>query len=532
MSNTEAELKLRLADPACVDRLLTAPLLKELSTQPPSQQTLETTYYDTANQSLLKSRLSYRLRLADGQWTATVKADGTSDGGLHQRAEYNVPVDSPLPGIEPFLTTDIGSRLAEAVGNLPLEPVFSTRFERHIINLLTAEGSSIELALDDGDILAGDKQQKILELELELKEGRPEALVCLGAALAEDFPLLPELDSKLYRATVLAGLADELGRDTPLPLPLKKSSTALPAHQVLGLVIIYHIHEAIRAQQSYLSSPDSIETLHNFRVALRKLRALLSFSKPLLTAEDYTDWQNKLTAYSKQLGSIRDLDVFGLAWDELAEYMEKLLPTHTAKPALAPLIDKKRQNARAKLYDTIASGQLTPILLGLWAFMQRQVSKATGAHMPSFKEFSLERLADLLKEFLKSGNTLDLTDLDAVHELRIAGKRLRYTLDSLAPALPDKAHLLSKRLEKLQDLLGRIQDVTFTPPLLHELVKASSSRLTHQDAGLITGWQLARSLAAVDNWDRVWTKVEKAASKVKKLKLYDEDAANKRSPEM
>jgi CHAD domain-containing protein len=164
--------------------------------------------------------------------------------------------------------------------------------------------------------------------------------------------------------------------------------------------------------------------------------------------------------------------------------------------------------------------------------MQRQVSKATGAHMPSFKEFSLERLADLLKEFLKSGNTLDLTDLDAVHELRIAGKRLRYTLDSLAPALPDKAHLLSKRLEKLQDLLGRIQDVTFTPPLLHELVKASSSRLTHQDAGLITGWQLARSLAAVDNWDRVWTKVEKAASKVKKLKLYDEDAANKRSPEM
>ncbi|SMD04509.1 CYTH and CHAD domain-containing protein [Sporomusa malonica] len=532
MSNTEAELKLRLADPTITDHLLTAPLLKELSTQPPSKQTLETTYYDTADQSLLKSRLSYRLRLANGQWTATVKADGTSDGGLHQRAEYNVPVDSPLPSIEPFLTTDIGVRLAEAISEMPLEPVFSTRFERHIINLLTPDGSSIELALDAGDIFAGDKQQKILELELELKEGQPEALVWLGAALADDFPLLPELDSKLYRAAVLAGLAAELGRDTPLPTPLKKSSATQPALQILSQVIIYHIHEVISAQQTYLSNPDEIETLHDFRVALRKLRGLINFSKPLLPAEEYANWQNKLTGYGHRLGSVRDLDVFSLAWDELAEYAKKILPVHTAKPTLAALIAGKRQATRDLLYDALAAGQLTPVLLGLWAFMQKQANKNTDDPMPSLKEFALERLAHWLKQFLKLGSALDLADLDAVHELRIAGKRLRYTLDSLAPALPDNAQLLSKRLEKLQDSLGRIQDVAYTPPLLHELIKASASRLTHRDAGLITGWQLARSLAAVDNWDRIWTKVEKAVAKIKKLKLHDEGATNKRSPEM
>lgn len=532
MSNTEAELKLRLTDSTITHDLLTAPLLKGLSTQSPFKQTLETTYYDTANQALLKARLSYRLRLDDGQWTATVKADGTSDGGLHQRTEYNIPVDSPIPSIEPFLTTAIGRRLAEATGEMSLEPVFSTRFERHILNIITPDNSSIELALDDGDILAGDKQQKILELELELKDGQPESLVWLGAALAQEFPLLPELDSKLYRATVLAGLADNLCRDTPLPTPLKKSSTALPAHQVLSQVVIYHIHEVVRAQQLYLSYPDDTETLHDFRIALRKLRGLLEFFKPLLPVEEYTGWQDKLTDFGSRLGSVRDLDVFSLAWDELAGYMKKILPAQAVKPTLAALITGKRQNTRAQLYTGISAGQLTPVLLGLWAFMQKQEYKSSAGPAPSLKEFYLERLACWLKQFLQSGSTLDLADLDAVHELRLTCKRLRYTLASLEPALPDKTRLLSKRLEKLQDFLGRIQDIAYTPPLLQELVKASSSRLTHRDAGLITGWQLARSLAAVEDWDNVWTKVEKAALKIKKLKLHDEEAVTKRSPEL
>ncbi|HWR43664.1 CYTH and CHAD domain-containing protein [Sporomusa sp.] len=532
MSNTEAELKLRLADPACLDRLLTTPLLRELSTQPPSAQTLETTYYDTADQRLLKSRLSYRLRLADGQWTATVKADGTSDGGLHQRTEYNMPADSPLPSIEPFLTTDIGDRLAEAAGDTPLEPIFSTHFERHLLDIITPDGSSIELALDHGEILAGDKQQKILELELELKAGHSKALIWLGAALSEEFPLLPEQDSKLYRATLLAGLANELGRDTPQPSPLKKNSAALPAHQVLSEIIIFTIHETVAAQQNYLSNPADPEALHDFRIALRKLRALLHFSKPLLSVEESTQWQSKLSIWGNRLGDVRDLDVFSAAWDELADYMAKILPHSSNKPALAALIANKRQNVRDSLYTAVAAGQITPVLLGLWSFIESSTDKAIEDPSPTFKEFSLERLTYWLQQFLKLGDELDLADLNAVQKLRTSGKRLRYTLESLSPVLPGNTRLLSKRLEKLQDLLGNIQDVSYTPPLLHELVKASASRLTHRDAGLITGWQLAKSSAAINNWDKVWTKVKKAASKLKKLKPNDEGSAKKRSPEI
>lgn len=534
MSNTEAELKLRLADPACLTDLLKAPLLQELAAQGPDKQLLETTYYDTAGQRLLKSRLSYRLRLADGKWTATVKADGSSDGGLHQRFEYNLPVDSPVPSITPFLDTEIGERLSTAVGEMSLEPVFSTRFERHTLDIVTPDGSSIELAVDNGDILAGDKQQKLLELELELKSGQSSSLIWLGAALAEQFPLLPEQDSKLYRATILAGLADELGQDTPLPFPVKKANAALPARQVLSQLIIYNIHQAIRAQQAFLSAPDAIATLYNLRLAVRKLRTLLRFAKPLLPADEYAQWQDKLAAWNTDLGSVRDLDVFSENWVKITDYMSTALSPKIHKAALTPLIDSTRIQARAALLSPLAAGQFTPVLLGLWWFMTDWAQQDELPPQPAFKEFSLSRLTEWLSAFLTQGDELALANQTAVHNLRLAGRQLRYLLEELTPILPDSTQLLSKRLASLHDLLGNLQDFTFTLPLLKELVKASASRLAHHDAGLITGWQLAQSAAAVDDWAKIWGKVKKAALKIKKLRPldYDTDAVNRRSPEL
>ncbi|SDE24750.1 CYTH and CHAD domain-containing protein [Sporomusa acidovorans] len=531
ISNTEAELKLRLADPACLKNLLNAHLLQELLSQPAYCQLLETTYYDTADQRLLKSRLSYRLRSADGKWTATVKADGTSDGGLHQRTEYNLSVDNPLPSLEPFMTTAIGPRLAAAVQNMPLEPIFRTRFNRHIMNLTAPDGSEIELALDDGDISAGNKQQQLLELELELKAGKPRALIWLGAALAKDFPLLPEQNSKLYRATVLAGLADGLGQDSPLPCPLKKSTAVLPADQLLSQLLIYHIHTTIRAQQTYLSTPDQSATLNQFRVALSKLHALLELSEPLLPGEDYSSYVTSLSAWQEKLDYIHALARFCLGWTESMRSMSNVLANKAGKPALIPLVDNKLQVTKAAFFTEIATGQCTPVFLGLWSIIEHWSANISTTPV-SCKKFVRERLADWLAHLLQQGDNLDPANEEAAHSLYLAGERLRCALDSLAPALPGNTGVLYRRLEQLQDALGKILDTAFTLSLLQELVKASASRLTHHDSGLITGWHLARSATTLENWDRTWSKIRKAAYKVKKLRPLEDEAIYRRSPEL
>ncbi|WP_371376572.1 CHAD domain-containing protein [Sporomusa aerivorans] len=532
MSNTEAELKLRIADSACLSSLLSSPLLGQLATQPPYKQLLETTYFDTADQQLLKSRLSYRLRLADGEWTATVKADGTSDGGLHQRTEYNIPVDNPLPATEPFIDTAIGERLVQAVAGMPLEPIFSTRFERHIIELSTPDGSNIELALDDGNIIAGDKVQRILELELELKSGRPQSLIWLGAALAEDFPLLPEQESKLYRATVLAGMANELGRDIPLASPLKKSSGLLPAQRCFSQIMIYSIHEIIRTQQTYLDAPDDMEALHALRIELRKLNALLQLAKPLLPFEEHLDMEEKLTAWDSRFSSVRDLDSLSAAWHDATGYMNQVIPGYAGRPALTALLTAKRQAEKASFYNTVAAGKLTALLLGIWSYLAEWADQNPDNAQPVFKDFIFENLNLWLIHFLHMGNDLDLSDLDTVHNLRVTGRRLRYTLTVLDPVLPDSTRLLTKRLEKLQDILGKIQDIGLIPLLLKDLIKASASRISHRDAGLITGWQLARSFQARSSYGKVWPKIIKEAAKQKKLKSRKEGVPYKRNPEL
>ncbi|MBP2664598.1 MAG: hypothetical protein H6Q71_2546, partial [Firmicutes bacterium] len=273
-------------------------------------------------------------------------------------------------------------------------------------------------------------------------------------------------------------------------------------------------------------------TIHDFRVALRRLRALFQLAKPLLPNEEYTAWQARLTTWSYKLGHVRDLDVFRLIWNELRLTLTQLLSQQAGKPALTTLIANKCQSSRAHLYTEVAAGQCTPVLLGLWAFIDNCPAPAADEPQLACKKFVLERLTHWLARFIEQGDTLDITDLSAAHELRIASKRLRYTLESLTPILPDNTRLLTQRLEQLQDMLGRIQDITFTPPLLQELVKASASRLTHHDAGLIIGWQLAKSTAAIESWDRAWTKVKKAAAKAKKLKPLEDAEINKRSPEL
>ncbi|MGL5515121.1 MAG: CHAD domain-containing protein, partial [Sporomusa sp.] len=335
-----------------------------------------------------------------------------------------------------------------------------------------------------------------------------------------------------YRAMQLAGLAAGLGKNRLQPSLPKKSNASLPAGQVLSQIIIYHIQQVICAQQAYLSGhDDDTKPLHNLRISLRRLRALLSFAKPLLPKTEYSGWQSGLADWNRQLGRERNLDVFKAAWDELNDYMAKLLPNRPIKPALTTLLADKRQQVRAVTYNAVATGQITPVLLGLWAFIEARRIEKPQTPGPNLKEFVEERLAYRLKRLLKRGKALALTDCHSAHELRIAAKNLRYALEALAPILQNNTRLLCKRLEKLQDLLGSIQDITLISPLLQQLVKASASRLAYRDAGLITGWQLAKSTEATGKWVKVWTKVEKAAGKFNKLHPPTPRYPQKRSPE-
>jgi len=102
---------------------------------------------------------------------------------------------------------------------------------------------------------------------------------------------------------------------------------------------------------------------------------------------------------------------------------------------------------------------------------------------------------------------LDPADVTALHDMRIAAKRLRYVLELTKPALGEHAGKGARAMKRLQDVLGDIHDCDVMLPRMreHEAVGASAhlaarreelhAKFRRQWRRLEGGEQLSRLLA-------------------------------------
>lgn len=313
-NDTEIELKLQFASPtAWGDFLQDLESFQTGGEKGLVRQTLEACYYDTLKLSLQKAHLAYRIRRENGQWVATVKGGGSSAGGLHKRQEWNIAVPEAVPNIDAFSTCPVGRELKASVGQDELKLLFITRFTRDTLNV-EKEGSRIEVAADRGEIIAGQNREPILEIELELKDGRPSSLLKLGAELANKYPLLPEARSKYFRGLQLAGLAEEDKFET------KNCQSDNNAGSL--------ITRAITEKAALLRHPDNNEKLVLLREAIQGLILMCeTFSA------DMAEWQY--------------------------EYF------HSGLRQLADTINDQKTD----IISSLGRGQYTSLLLNLWAWI-------------------------------------------------------------------------------------------------------------------------------------------------------------------
>lgn len=143
-------------------------------------------YYETPDLQLRRHDMGLRVRGDDGRYEMTMKTAGQTIGGLHQRPEYNVALERPELDLARF-PADMwpqGLDVAELANTLA--PLFRTDFQREKW-VVTYGESRIEVALDQGEIVAGEHQEPLCELELELLEGRVEDVLSLaGEKLLRD----------------------------------------------------------------------------------------------------------------------------------------------------------------------------------------------------------------------------------------------------------------------------------------------------------------------------------------------------------
>jgi len=356
----ETELKLRILNPGMADKIISDEILRNLFLDQPVEREFETRHYDTSQGTLMNAGLAFRVRREGENFTACVKGKGFSLGGLHSRLEYSVPVKGFNPDISVFAETPIFNVLQQAVGEEKLTNLFSIRFKR-ISAFLNVRGTIIELALDKGEIVAGNKREEICELELELKSGSAGEIFKLGAALAEKYPLMMETRSKFKRGLDLLDF-EIRWKEEPPNFEIKAEVSMLEG---FFNTLMHLFFRFVKTQEDFLLSPDSFKKELFLGNELERLKSFLLFADSLVESEDD----------SRALGYINKLEVFlypilelqGLRniWKKFANDSCRTKEMN----AVDELLRKDYEYKKDLIYRKLAEGQATPHILNFFGWL-------------------------------------------------------------------------------------------------------------------------------------------------------------------
>jgi inorganic triphosphatase YgiF len=441
---------------------------------------LVSTYFDTPRHDLLHQGLVLRVRRKGRRYIQTVKSDRVAGGGL-ARGEWEDVVAGADPDPQaresgPLLPANIAGRLA---------PLFRTEISRRKIDLFPVAGTHIEVAVDRGHIrvAAGEAEEPVSEIELELKSGDTIALYDMALDLLAVAPLRLESRSKAERGYRLA---------TPDASPLQAAHAApveldpgLTGDETLRRIGLACLDQVLHNDAPVLAGlPDGI---HQMRVAVRRLRAILSAFSRLLPRDQRRWASGELRWLADALGAARNLDVF--AADTLAPAAKALrangtpgVPERGVTGGIAALnaaAERRRQGAYATATSALRSVRYTAILLRLMRWFDAcgwRDSGASSALTQPIGDIAAGVLDRRRRASKRRSRDFAGQSPPQRHRLRIALKKLRYSTEMLAGLYqPDAVSRFTKQVKRLQDDLGEANDVAVARDIVAELASPGSS---------------------------------------------------------
>ena len=195
------ELEINLKTDAAGLKLAMAAKLLAWETPEAPRRTLRSIYFDTAAGDLKKKHIALRVRKT-GRGVAQMGLKwAPASESLFSRQEVEVPIPGMQPDISLF-EAKVAAEIERATEGRPLEPQFETLVKRRVRQMRLSQ-SEIEIAFDEGAVIAGARRLPIREIELELKSGEEIELYELAIQLVETLPLRLHVVSKAERGFML-----------------------------------------------------------------------------------------------------------------------------------------------------------------------------------------------------------------------------------------------------------------------------------------------------------------------------------------
>ncbi len=500
----EIELKLSISaeDARKLGRL---PAIRRSASGRARTQALHSVYYDTPELDLRRSGVALRLRRDRGRWIQTLKGGGEVQGGLHLRQELDTPVPAQILNYHALASAGASPVFSDPVLRARLHPVFTTEMRRTSRQLQPAAGTRIELCIDTGQVTTGSARAPISEIELELKQGEPEALLDLARVLLDDLDLRLEPASKAQRGYALAAAAPAVPVKAAAPL-LREGLSVSAAFQAVVSACLAHL----QANERGLLEGDDPEYLQQARVALRRLRAAFSVFSRAFPRAGFEAVFAELRWLGSNLGPARDWDVFAI---ETLPALQAALPGDAGLHALLERTAERRTAADAAARAAVASRRYTTTLLSLIALFYSRPWEALADEAAAqdrarpLRAFAAAVLARRHRKVTKRGRDLAGLDAAALHALRIDIKKARYAAEFFS-TLYDAGPVsdLTGALAHLQSLLGGLNDAA-TVERLCEQVRPGPERpdgALVEAIGLVRGWAVATARSHLERLPAAW----------------------------
>jgi inorganic triphosphatase YgiF len=447
----EIELKLEF-DPIDAQRIKSDPLLETESLGQPEARYLVSTYFDTRDLALSKAGVFLRVREVGGLYLQTVKAM-QSKADLLERFEWEREISGPSPDLTVVDGTPLHALLTR-LRAASLRPLFETRMHR-TLRRVAHGGSEIEVAVDEGEIVAGKRKVPVSEVELELKAGNAAELFSLARILSETLPLRLAFKTKSERGFELLSKAD-LTIEKAGDVDIRPDVTAAEAFRAIARSCLRQI---VVNEPAVLAG--HAEALHQMRVGLRRLRAAISIFADIVADGDLDRIKAELKWITQELGPARDLDVFAA---DVLEPLQKAHPKDAGVGAARRDFEERRKAAYARATDSLRSERFRKHLLDFAAWIEVGDWASSEAAREPVTELARNELVRLRKGIKKRGRDLRHIGAHRRHRLRIRAKRLRYATEFFAKTFPAESNLkrrdeLLAALKDLQDALGGLNDL-------------------------------------------------------------------------
>lgn len=415
----------------------------------PVEHALEAVYFDTFDLRLARARITLRRRTggADAGWHLKLPADGGARWELH----------SPLGPAAKRPPAAVTVPVRGVLRGAPAAPVATLRTRRLVTVLRDGDGRALAEVADDtvtatvpaADPGAPAEVHSWREVEVELGSGSDVLLTAVGERL-------------LTAGARPSSSASKLGRALAGRLPAPAEPVAGKNRPKAGDVVL----DAVRAQITALQAADVMvrtdrpDAVHKLQVAARRLRSITAAARPVLDRGTTDPLRGELKWLGAELSEVRDAEV------ALAR-LQEVVAAEPVELVLGPVAARLQQNAlrlagtgHERALSTISSPRYLMLLDQLHALLEAPTltDEASRPAGPVLRR-ALRRAGRRVRRRLEEAAQVDGESRPAaLHELRKAAKRARYTGEVAVVVLGRPAKDLVKACKRVQDVLGEQQD--------------------------------------------------------------------------